>query len=151
MEESLLKMSIGPGLYNLNNSYENHDPKFPKSSTIISQKKGVSTSSNISFVDIDSELMGLTRKISNDPQMKYNPKNDINIKYDNLQDGLFETENTQMNNPTIDLKGITKNRFDFIPLNPILNSIEPFDRLGENTYLDTIDNYQECSPPKLSN
>ena len=50
MEESLLKMSIGPGLYNLNNSYENHDPKFPKSSTIISQKKGVSTSSNIPFV-----------------------------------------------------------------------------------------------------
>ena len=150
MEESLLKISNGPGIYNLNNSFENYDKKFPISPTIISQRGGIS-STNIPLVDIDSELMGLTRKMSNDPQMKYNPKNDINIKYDNLQDGLFETENTQMNNPTIDLKGITKNRFDFIPLNPILNSIEPFDRLGENTYLDTIDNYQECSPPKLSN
>jgi len=143
MEESLLKISNGPGIYNLNNSFENYDKKFPISPTIISQRGGIS-STNIPLVDIDSELMGLTRKMSNDPQMKYNPTKNINVEYDKLNNGLFESENTKLTNPTIDLKGMTKNRFDFIPLNPILNSIEPFERNGDNTYLSLIDNYQEC-------
>ena len=143
MEESLLKISNGPGIYNLINSFENYDKKFPISPTIISQRGGIS-STNIPLVDIDSELMGLTRKMSNDPQMKYNPTKNINVEYDKLNNGLFESENTKLTNPTIDLKGMTKNRFDFIPLNPILNSIEPFERNGDNTYLSLIDNYQEC-------
>ena len=149
MEESLLKISNGPGIYNLNNSYENYDKKFPISPTIISQKGGIST--NISLVDIDSELMGLTRQMSHDPQMKYNPTKSINVEYEKLNNGLFESENTRLTNPTIDLKGMAKNRFDFIPLNPILNSIEPFERNGDNTYLSLIDNYQECPQHKLSN
>ena len=143
-------MSTGPGLYMLNTAYQNNEIIFPFSPTTALQKSGVSRIEGVPLVEIDSELMGLNRIQSKDPEMKYKPKQ-TNFKYNHLKDGFFEIEHTKLTNPTLDLKGMTKNRFDTLHVDPVKFSIEPFNRLGENTYLDTIDNYQECPQPQFNN
>ena len=146
MEKELEKMSSGPGLYMLNSAFQNNDIVYPFSPTITIQKSGGSRIDGIPLIDVDTELMGLNRIQSNDPETKYKPTK-TNFKYNHLKDGLFETENTQLLNPTMDLKGMTKNRFDFVHVDPVKFTIEPFNRIGENTYLDTVDNFQECPNP----
>jgi hypothetical protein len=142
-DEELLKISTGPGLYMLQSSYKNDEIVYPFAPTSSLQRSGGSTIEGVSLVDIDTELMGLNRINSKDPDTKYKPKN-TKFKYNHLKDGFFETEHTRLTNSLLDLRTIQKNRFDYIPVSAVKYSIEPFKLLGENTYLDTIDNFQEC-------
>ena len=99
-------------------------------------------------VDVDTELMGLTRKNSKDPNEHYKPSEEKIVKYLNLEDGFFHQESTLLNNPPHLLRGQTKNRWESVFKNPQENIIEPFNRLGENTYLDLVDGGDECEAPQ---
>ena len=146
MEKNLEKMSMGPGLYMLKTAHKNNEIVYPFSPTVNLQKSGVSTIEGVSLIEIDSELMGLNRINSNDPNMKYKPQNN-NFKYNHLKDGFFETEQSRLTNDNIELKYMTKNRFDYLHVDPTKYSIEPFERRGINTHLKLVDNYQECPNP----
>ena len=84
--------------------------------------------------------MGLTRKLSSDPNTHYKPSEEMILKHFNLEDGFFHQESTLLNNPPSLLRGQVKNRWDNVPKDPLKNILEPFNRLGEDTYLSTMDN-----------
>ena len=59
-------------------------------------------------------------------------------------DYFFHQESTLLSNPPSLLRGQTKNRWEDLFKNPLENSIEPFERLGQNTYLSLINNDEDC-------
>ena len=88
--------------------------------------------------DIDAKIL------SNDPKEKYIPGVQKPLSYRNLKDGFFHQESTLLTNPPMDLRGQTKNRWIPLHLDPRINSIEPFRRNGDDTYLALIDNFKDC-------
>jgi len=139
------KQMMGPGMYRLSMAQKDNQPAYPWAPTMISQSGGVSTIEGVSLVDVDSELMNITRINSKDPKMHYQPDENKTISYDHVKDGGFHQESELLNNPPSLLKGQTKNRWEPLFIDPQANSIEPFDRRqGADTYLSQIDTYQPC-------
>ena len=151
LEEQSNVQSLSPGYYYRSTFRTEGEPVFPWAPTARIQKVGGSLIADKDIVDVDSELMGLNRKNSKDPNQHYKPNEEEIIKYINLEDGFFHQESTLLNNPPQLLRGQVKNRFESIFKDPQENIIEPFDRLGSNTYLDLMDQTEECSPPTLPN
>ena len=68
-----LAESSGSGIYQLTRPNNVCEPCLPKDPRIIAQNQGVSISKNTSLIDIDSELIGLSRNLSDCPDRKYIP------------------------------------------------------------------------------
>ena len=66
------EMSTGPGLYSLEESRLKNKISYPWAPTVRLQHRGGSVMEN-NFMDVDSELKNITRKLSNNPQEKYIP------------------------------------------------------------------------------
>ena len=66
------------------------------------------------------------------------------LKYINLEDGFFHQESTLLINPPSLLRGQVKNRWESVHKDPMQNILEPFNRLGEDTYLSTMDTDDTC-------
>ena len=62
-------MSVGPSVYTFETNYEHNNPVYPWAPTTHIQKHGAAVADNL--IDIDSELMNITRKLSNNPQEQY--------------------------------------------------------------------------------
>ena len=139
LENESIKQSIGPNEYHLNTIQKEGTPVYPWAPTVRIQKIGGSLLGDRNLTDVDSELIGITRKNSNDPNTHYKPSEEMVLKYLNLEDGFFHQESTLLNNPPSLLRGQVKNRWDDIPKDPLKNILEPFNRLGEDTYLSTMD------------
>ena len=120
------------------------EPVYPWAPTARLQRSGQPVAEDKNLIDIDSELMNITRKLSNEPQDKYYPGLQQPLSYRNLKDGFFHQESTLLTNPPIDLRGQTKNRWQPVHLDPQKNVIEPFNRRGDDTYLALIDNFKDC-------
>ena len=107
------------------------------------------------FFDVESELKGITRELSNNPALKYAPLDETN-SYNMIQfsdGGPGAEESTRLSNNAFLLKGVGINRFDFLPFDPQKNSVEPFRRIGENTVLDVLNTHEkDCNfkPGKAS-
>jgi len=144
LEQDSIKASLGPGLYRMNMAQKENTIAYPWAPTIRIQKIGASTIQGTSLIDIDSELMNITRINSKDPQMKYKPDETKKITYNHLKDGLFHQESSLLTNPPSTLRGLNKNRWENLFFNPQENSVEPFKLLGTNTHLSLVDNYQAC-------
>jgi hypothetical protein len=145
LEEESTVQSLGPGHYFRSTVKTEGEPVYPWAPTARIQKIGGSLLADSNIVDVDSELMGLTRKMSKDPNEHYKPSEEKIIKHLNLEDGFFHQESTLLNNPPHLLRGQTKNRWESVFKNPQENILEPFNRLGENTYLDLVDTEEgEC-------
>ena len=120
------------------------EPVYPWAPTVRLQKSGQPVAEGKELIDIDSELLNITRKLSNEPQDKYYPGLQEPLSYRNLQDGFFHQESTLLTNPPFDLRGQTKNRWQPLHLDPQKNVIEPFNRRGDDTYLALIDTFKDC-------
>ena len=141
--------SVGPGLYRLEQAQKDNKIALPWDNlTSNINLKSTYLENNIR-VDAESELKNLGRNLSNDPSKKYLPNentvvnDELNI-FNNIKDMYFNSENSRLNEPAFELKGMTKNRFISLKKNPQDNVIEPFEREGLNTYLDLIDTYEPC-------
>ena len=144
LEKQATLQSIGPGSYHSNAIQTEGAPVYPWAPTARIQKIGGSLLEDKELVDVDSELMGLTRKNSNDPNTHYKPNEGQILKYINLEDGFFHQESSLLNNPPSLLRGQVKNRWESVHKDPLQNILEPFKRLGVDTYLSTMDNDEEC-------
>ena len=118
---------------------------YPWAPTVRLQKMGASINQNMSLIDTESDLYNIVNVNSNDPNKKYIPDPDKNIDYLDLDDGFFHSKNSLLTNPPSELRGIAKNRFYNLFKDPQKTAIEPFKRLGEDTYLGILDNYEPCS------
>lgn len=138
------KESIGPGLYMLDVAKKMNRIAYPWAPTVRLQKMGVSINKNMSLIDTESDLFNIVNIYSKDPTKKYKPDPNKKIDYEDLPDGFFHEENTFLTNPPAELRGLTKNRFYELTKNPQANSLEPFKRIGEDTYADILNNYKQC-------
>lgn len=139
MEKKASEMSNRINQYNLNTVKVNTESIFPFDPYIKYNNSGLFRNTNGDFIDKNSELLNITRPLTNNPMGKIVSKMDHPIQ---LKDGLFKTKNTKLDNPPMELRGQVKNRWIELPQNPQENVIEPFKRLGVNTHLSLIDNYK---------
>ena len=128
-------------LYTLDNtSTENEKKLFPLNPEI--QLQQIGSDINGSNIDINSELLNLDKPLNRD--VTNNLKNSNTTEEKTLETIPFNTEHTTLTNPAINIKGMTKNRWLELHLNPQDNSIEPFPRTGDNSVLNTLDTFEKC-------
>ena len=68
-------------------------------------------------VDAESDLKNIIRPLSNDPQKKYIPDENMEVSpdmniFNNVKNNFFHSESMRLNEPAFELKGMTKNRFN---------------------------------------
>ena len=134
-------ISAGELIYTLdNNSNENDSKLFPLNPEIQLQQIGNDISS--SNIDVNSKLLNLDKPLNKD--VTNNLKNSNLDEVTELNTIAFNTEHTHLTNPAINIKGMSKNRWLELQLNPQNNSIEPFKRIGQNSVLNTLGNFDKC-------
>ena len=96
------------------------------------------------LIDVDSELMGITRKASNCPMGKFLPQGEELCVMELGKDCMGLTiEETRLSNPPCTLRGTGWNRFEWLCKNPQDNIFIPFD-YHINERLVAKDNHRPC-------
>lgn len=167
-----LAQEIGPGVYQLTRPDNQVIPVLPRDPRFIAQTSGVSISKNTSLIDIDSELIGISRNLSRCPDRKYMPDGNASFQcgaqtgkvrngcqpfdkvcVDNTEflkfadNGLY-SEDTRLSNPPCTLRGTGINRFEFLPMHPQERVLHEFD-YEINTKILSKDNHRPCLPNPL--
>ena len=169
---SNLNQSVGPGVYRLGEPTVDCDQCYPYPPTVRLQLQGDSISSKNLLVDVDSELMGITRKLSQDPNKKFQPEcvdtvcssgevcgqgvsgkcqgskpgervPDKDLKH--WKDCYIPAEDTRLSNPSCTLRGTGWNRWEWLCLNPQEKVEIPFDYNISNRII-VKDNHRPCVP-----
>ena len=133
-----LAESVGEGMYRLGTPPNACEPCHAADPRIKLQSQGVSISRNTALIDIDSELLGITRNLSSCPDKKYAPTADnsfhcgakqwemllevvkILLNYvDNkdmihFSDCFTPSEDTRLSNPPCTLRGTGWNRWEWL-------------------------------------
>lgn len=167
-----LNQSVGPGVYQLGEPVINCDQCYPYPPTVRLQLQGDSISSKNLLVDVDSELLGITRKLSQDPNKKFQPKcvdnvcssgevcgqgvigkcsnnkngeraHDSDLKH--WKDCYIPAEDTRLSNPSCNLRGTGWNRWEWLCLNPQDRVEIPFDYNISNRII-VKDNHRPIVP-----
>lgn len=156
--EQVLGESLGPGFYQLTTPPNTCNPCHSTDPRIRLQSTGVSLNQNTNLVDIDSELLGITRNFSNCNKRQFNP-NDKCLNNSKLciesektpiefNDCFKHTEDTRLSNPPCNLRGTGWNRWEWLCKNPQENIEEPFDSLIDSRTLSKI-NHRPCIPKPI--
>lgn len=141
----ILRESIGPGDYMINAPRVDCDGCYFPSPDIRMNHYGAGVCEK-EVIDVDSELMGITRKNTNCPAEKYTPKDTEFCKMTMPKDcyGLTR-EDTKLSNPPCTLRGTGWNRFEWLCQNPQSKALMPFD-FNINNRLIVKDNHRPCIP-----
>ena len=140
MKAESQKISSGMSNYMLDDVRVNTDTLYPHDPSIKYQNSGLYKNSNSKFMDVNSEILNITRPLTKDVKGIWtggSVMDDVKFKDSNLS-----SKYSRMDEPAFELRGQTKNRWIELPLNPQENIIEPFKRLGTNTHLTLVDHYQ---------
>jgi hypothetical protein len=126
-----LAASAGPGAYLLGTPHACAS-RFVDDPRVSSQGNLASVCGDVPLVDVDSELMGITRKLGSCPESKFRPDGD---KFCNLAHAVvaseapFETEDCRLSNPACTLRGTGWNRWQWLCQDPQTRAMEPFERV----------------------
>tara|TARA_Y100000996_G_C22485717_1_gene628145 strand:- start:565 stop:1020 length:456 start_codon:yes stop_codon:yes gene_type:complete len=140
MKAESQKISSGMSNYMLDDVRVNTDTLYPHDPSIKYQNSGLYKNSNSKFMDVNSEILNITRPLTKD--VKGNWTGGSVIDDVEFKDSNLSSKYSRMDEPAFELRGQTKNRWIELPLNPQENVIEPFERLGSNTHLGLVDHYQ---------
>ena len=167
-----LAETIGPGVYQLVRPNNQSIPVLPKDPRYIAQSSGVSISKNTSLIDIDSELIGISRNLSDCPDRKYMPDSNAsfhcgaqtgkvrtgcrpgdklcvdNSQTLNFADNGLWTEDTRLSAPACTLRGTGWNRWNWLPMDPQERVTIEFDYQIDTKILSK-DNHRPCLPRQL--
>ena len=165
--EQVLAETVGPGIYQLTTPPNSCQPCHPTDVRIRLQGQGASISRNNHLIDVDSDLMGITRNLSNCPERKYMPGLNASelcgamtgsgipcqksakvcidhsknpIKTDNC---FSATTDTRLSNPPCTLRGTGWNRWEWLCRNPQDRVEIPYD-YQIDTKLMSKDNHRPC-------
>ena len=173
--QQIINESIGPGVYQINKPKVSCEQCYPSNPSIRLQGQGVSVDKNDFMIDIDSELMGITRRASNVPSKKYVPccqdtecssghpcgqgvaagcKNvnrgsrpsDKNLHH--WKECFVPQENCRLSNPPCTLRGTGWNRWEWLCQYPQDRVEIPFDWNISNRILFK-DNHRPCIPTPI--
>lgn len=138
-----LRESIGPGDYLLNKPRVDCDGCFFPSPDVRMNGYGAAICEK-ELIDVDSELMGISRQATNCPAGKYIPTNKPFCQTKMPKDcyGLTR-EDTKMSNPPCTLRGTGWNRWEWLCQNPQDKALIPFD-FNINNRLVVKDNHRPC-------
>ena len=131
--------SSGISNYMLNDIRVNTKSVFPNDPSIKYQNSGLYKNKNGDFIDVNSEILNITRPLTNNAEGKWMGGrliDDVELKEIN-----FSSRYSRLDQPAFELRGQTKNRWIELPIDPQENAIEPFQRLGTNTHLANVDLY----------
>tara|TARA_B100001093_G_scaffold493362_1_gene535471 strand:+ start:315 stop:950 length:636 start_codon:yes stop_codon:yes gene_type:complete len=153
-----LAESVGPGEYMLTEPPNVTSPCFAESPQIRLQRQGVSVTRDMPLIDVDSELLNLTRSASNCPSKQYIPNGEQCDESKRLEeakknlvhgdDCYFTVEDTRLSNPACNLRGTGWNRWEWLCLNPQERVLMPFDH-NINNRLVAKDNHRPCIPKPI--
>ena len=168
--KQVLGETTGPGFYQLSTPPNSCKPCHPTDPRVRLQSGGVSLNQNNNLIDIDSELIGISRNLTNCSSRKYLPNNINNTFEENkdsngcqktakicvnenkepiLFDNCFKSSvDTRLNNPPCNLRGTGWNRWEWLCKNPQANLEEPYD-LRINSRLLSKDNHRPCIPKPI--
>jgi len=140
--------SIGPGNYMINTPPISCDSCYPYSPSIRLQRQGASVDTTKPLIDIDSELLNITRPASKCPSRKWIPNNCTDRPASQLthfRDCTFPAEETRNSNPPCNLRGTGFNRWEWTCMNPQERVEIPFD-WNINNRIIVKDNHRPCVP-----
>ena len=108
---------------------------FPTDTSNIIQRNGVSIDAKRPMVDVNSDLLGINRKLTKDPSEKFLPKLDKegNLVSDDSPKLHYKdcknetTEYTRLSNPSSNLRGTGWNRWEWLCQDPQANLEHPFE------------------------
>jgi hypothetical protein len=127
-----LRESLGPAGYVLGvprtaNSQFVTDPRAS------SQGRLASVCEDVPLVDVDSELIGITRKLSACAADHYNPNTArvCNLRHLPIAEppSALDSEDCRMSNPACTLRGTGWNRWEWLPCDPQQQATRPFETL----------------------
>lgn len=147
-----LRQSIGPGDHFLNTPTQECTACFSTDPNLRVARFGGAICGDKPLIDVDSELMGLTRKASQCPVDHYIPgmprKQYCNMMP--IQDcRAIPTEDTRMSNPPCTLRGTGINRFEWLCWEPQAKALMPFDFMVNNRTI-VKDNHRPCLPKPIN-
>jgi len=144
--------SYGPGQYMYNAPIQECQQCFPIDPSIRLQKSGVNNCQEPHMIDVESELMNITRDAYKCPSKKFQASaNEYCKKVNKLEDCDFLLgEHTRIADPVCNfLASSSINRWEPLCTDPQKNeAIEPFFRTN-NTRLIAKDNHLPCIPKPL--
>ena len=133
--------SKGPGIYQMESALKTNKPAYPWAPGSNLSREGQAPSPNLA--DIQSDLRNLSRPLTKNIFNEYMPyESKVMNEPIHGEDGYFDQINSRLSDPAFDLKEYGVNRWEWLPINPQKNSIEPFRSIGENTVLATLDAHQ---------
>jgi hypothetical protein len=142
-----LSESVSGNQYMINPLFANHcDACYVPSSTVRLQKRGPRTREDDGeIVDVNSELLGLTRKSSQCPSQKYIPgASNHRPKTHALREcNALDPEPSRLSNPPCTLKGKAINRWQYLCHNPQDKIETPFPT-DVSTRMLAKDNHRPC-------
>jgi len=168
-----LAETTGTGIYQLTRPSNACMPCLSNDPRIIAQSQGVSISKNSSLIDIDSELIGISRNLTDCPDRKYMPDQNSsfhcgaqtgkvrngcrttdklcidNTQVINYNDCGLSTEDCRLSNPPSTLRGTGWNRWEWLCRDPQDRVTEPFD-FQINTKILSKDNHRPCIPRPIN-
>ena len=151
-----LKESVRPGDYRINVPFNFKKNVYPHPPSVRLQKRGASLDKKSFLVDIDSDLMGITRKNSKCSENYYVPCAD-KLQYglscertlEHGADTFVPQDDTRLSNPASNLRGTGFNRWEWLCLNPQAKVMMPFDWNISNRIVSK-DNHRPCIPKPLN-
>lgn len=140
-----LKESIGAGQYMIGTPKNNCNDCAYYAPGIALDRRGAAVCEK-ELVDVDSELLNISRKASHCPGKKYLPQEKPFCQPRLLKDCDFLTpEDTRLSNPVCTGKESTINRFEWLCTQPQAHALVPFDHQINNRII-VKDAFRPCVP-----
>lgn len=145
-----LRSSVGPGDYMLATPTIECQACFVADPLLAPKGKGVAACTNKPLVDVDSELIGISRKASRCPSDKYIPTAEQFCTTNKLADcRAIPLEDTRVSNPPCTLRSTGWNRWEWLCQNPQDKALIPFDFNISNRIV-VKDNHRPCVQKPVS-
>lgn len=110
---------------------------------------GVSVTRQAPIIDVESDLLGLPRKATDNPYQKYRPSKG-KLPVFHLREGTLKKDYTRISNPLMNSRGVGVNRFEPMYINPQHKSHWWFpNRGGINNRLAEKDKYITVIPKPM--
>jgi hypothetical protein len=147
-----LYQSIGPGEYYAATPLNSCGQCFVPSPSVRIDRSGAAVCEAASLVDVDSELIGITRRKTKCPAGQYLPGD---AKYVPCEPrklakdcNVLDAEDTRLSNPPCTLRGRGWNRWEWLCKNPQDTALMPFDYNVANRIV-VKDNHRPCVPTPM--
>lgn len=144
-----LRQSVAPGDYAIGTPTPHCRPCFANDSRMHMGYSGGSVCTDRPLVDVDSDLIGITRPATAAPTGKYlpTPPCPLSSPADCLRESL-PVEDTRLNHPPCTLRGTGWNRWEWLCADPQERVMTPFDTLID-TSIVVKDNHRPLVPRPL--